>query len=322
MKSICRNIVALFFFAAWASLASAQDYVFESFRIGDSAETVPLDINNNDVVVGVYYESEEDFLGTSFSYTAGEYQLIDFPDMGIAEVEVSAINDAGEMVGSGVDEEAFSFVGFQVDAVGNFETFAAAADALITWPSSIDESSVVTGVAVGFDGDTIFRKDGDAIELISIPGIVELSIAHANGEGTIVAGGYREDESSASFIYRDGEFEEFTYPGGSAEVIAINNNGAIIGDVFFEDETASSFVFEGGEFRDIAFPGAEFTSVTGINDAGALVGVYSLPGLDPVFGFVARPVPEPDGLWAMAGLCLLTAVGRRRLRQNSALIKT
>ena len=73
----------------------------------------------------------------------------------------------------------------------------------------------------------------------------------------------------------------------------------------------SAFLISNGQFTPIQFPGASYTIVSGINNAGEIVGWYADYGQSVYeHGFVATPtaLPEPSPL-ALVGFALVAGCG-------------
>lgn len=293
------------------SAALAQNYAFETLNYPGAFETLLNDINNTGAIIGSFTTSEDEFAGTPFIFSGDSFRILEFA--GVPEPEVYAINDAGAMAGIGFDAEEFSFLAFQTAPDGNVETFSIPG-AFGIFPYHIDSAGVVTGVSFDFDSESIFRKNGDSIDEISVEGFGSIAGAVANDNGTIAGVGFLEDDTAVSFIYRDGVAEPFAHPDGETFVTAINNSDVIAGQIFGNDDSNRSFVFSDAGFTEIMFPGAESTSVSGMNDAGVLVGYYRLPNSANLHGFIATPVPEPDNVALSAFLAFAAVLGRNRIR--------
>jgi probable HAF family extracellular repeat protein len=96
-----------------------------------------------------------------------------------------------------------------------------------------------------------------------------------NNAGTIV-GWYTTDQAEDGFIYQNGTYSLLDFPGalGGTFPMAINNSGVVAG--FFQEADGNShgFTYQNGTFTQVDVPQALVTGVSGINDAGVLVGSY------------------------------------------------
>jgi hypothetical protein len=95
---------------------------------------------------------------------------------------------------------------------------------------------------------------------------------------------------------------------GADHVSAMNNRGAIVGDSFFNTSFGNSLI-GWAWFPDTGFVtldnlvgagfGYRFETVTGINDAGQIVG-YGVNGGGLADGFLLTPIPEPSSLFLIS----------------------
>jgi uncharacterized membrane protein len=104
------------------------------------------------------------------------------------------------------------------------------------------------------------------------------------------------------FLYHNGLFSSFDFPGASATLpVDINDHGQIVGIYGDNDMVAHSFLLEDGRFTtfEVSFPGVVFTDISGINNRGQIVGRYLESNPDDIFnpffnhGFIATPKSEP-----------------------------
>ena len=116
-----------------------------------------------------------------------------------------------------------------------------------------------------------------------------------------------------SYVYKDGLFTPLDPPGTVVlgnywftDAMSINDAGVMAG--FMRDESGPhAFVYVNGTFTFVDFPGATDTLLYGINNAGQLVGDYTVPG-GGSHGFLATPIPEGVPEPATALLVSLSAL--------------
>ena len=112
--------------------------------------------------------------------------------------------------------------------------------------------------------------------------------------------GYYFDPTTSlyhGFLDDGGIFTPINDPEGSdTQAWGINNNGEIVGTFFDTAMQANEgFLDDAGSFTTIDnVPGALSTTITGINDSGEMVGIYSgcCSGGEQAF-FFGPPVPPP-----------------------------
>ena len=130
---------------------------------------------------------------------------------------------------------------------------------------------------------------------IDFPGATESAAASINNLGQIVGGYQLGDRSRHGFLLSGGVFSTVDDPNATSgsEALGINQSGQIVGAYDLSSlegqhvfEGVHGFLYSAGTFSDIDFPAAGVTNTTakGINDSGAIVGVYRMNG--PGSGFL------------------------------------
>ena len=294
--------LCLLFLVSCFNLAAGIEFQFETIEIPDAVNAAAMGINNHEIIVGYADGADEEPL--SFLWENGSVTLL---DLGLDLPLPTGINDAGVIVGSGLDFESFSFPSFtyQDDAL---ETFFYPGS-LATLASGINNQGDVVGVFESLTTFGSFVKEGDGFRAITALGFDEVIASGINDAGTIVGAVYA-GETSNGYIWNNEMAEVFSHPDGDSELISVNNSGMLVGGVFPENEVGRSFVFDGRDFIDVAFPGADETIVWDLNDAGTLVGSYFRN--DQEFAFIARPIPEPDAYGLIMGSVVLLPFSFRR----------
>jgi probable HAF family extracellular repeat protein len=111
---------------------------------------------------------------------------------------------------------------------------------------------------------------------IDFPGSTSTVAYGINDAGQIV-GDFTNSTGFHAFVYADGTFTQLDIPGASGIAAAqgINNVGQIVG-TFGNNFVQHGFVYTSGNFTQLDVPGLsglqQYTSPTGINDAGQIVG--------------------------------------------------
>jgi uncharacterized membrane protein len=72
--------------------------IFTSFDFPGAVETLPVDLNDNGQIVGIF-AAENDSIGRSFLLDAGTFTTFDVPLSGVVATQVSGINNRGQIVG-------------------------------------------------------------------------------------------------------------------------------------------------------------------------------------------------------------------------------
>lgn len=300
---------------ALCSSAAAQDYRYQSLHLGGTVESYAHDINNDNVVVGTFLD-EFDFTH-GFIWEDGRF---DTPILELDDIFFNGINDAGTIVGAGVDLLELTFPSFTL--LGEELTAFDYPEAALTFADGINNQGEVVGdfvrtfeAALGAEEEPFqsFHRNelGEFVEL-SFPGFAGVLAIDINNHGQIVGGVYTDEFVQSGFIFDDEGFRVFNHPDGETELLAINDHGAMVGSVF-DGDTVRPFVFDEGGFHDFAFPGAAETTVWSINNQGVLVGEFMPEGGENYRAFIAFPVPEPSScLLALLSMASLTIVRPRR----------
>lgn len=199
------------------------------------------------------------------------FTTIDVP--GAATTSVTAINTAGEMVGSYSDSTNGPAHGFIFNN-GVF-TFFDYPGAQSTIPLGLNDSGQIVGVITqGGLAENGFTYDGTQFAVVK-DGANQVTIAWgANNQGVIV-GGAGTPYTTKGFQLLGSRFRNISPPGVYVYVYAtgINNFGQVVG---WTD--SDGFSYKNGKFRTIDVPNATQTQARGVNDNGLIVGWYTIPG--------------------------------------------
>jgi uncharacterized membrane protein len=142
-----------------------------------------------------------------------------------------------------------------------------------------------TGTIIGFHqnpsiGGTFRLKNGVFTD-INYPGTSSTNARSINDNGVVV-GSYLDpiDSSPHGFLLQDGTYTTLDNPKAErysgTGLDDINNSGTIVGGYSVRG-IGHSFIYKDGMFADINPPNGFYTTVTGINDLGDVVGNTNLP---------------------------------------------
>jgi probable HAF family extracellular repeat protein len=302
--------------------ASAVPFSYTTIDVPGSLGVVAQDINNGGTIVGVFSASPPDPVRQGFALSGGSLSPIVVP--GAPRTNVANINNGGQMAGffrdaAGVDHGFVRLLGqggssfVPIDPPGATAAFA----------FGINDSLRVVGQftdAAGSDhGFLLSGVPGGTFTPIDVPGATSTSANDVNNAGLIV--GVFTDAAGRDRSYRrnlDGSFTFFDVPGatGTRAEGGINGQGDIVGDFTDANGNTHGFLLSAGAFSTLDVPGATDTFAIGINDLGAVVGAFDMPGQRRL-GFLATPVPEPATLLLVApGLAALLVIALRRHRRE------
>jgi uncharacterized membrane protein len=221
---------------------------------------------------------------------------------------VSAINNAGQIVGSCTDSGRL--VGFVRDRSGNF-TLLNFPGADFTIAFGINDLGHVVGQYGGFDfGEGLDRFHGfvwkeDVYTTVDapFPGAIHTALLGINNAGQIIgtflhhrtgSADINDYDSEVAFLYESGNFAVLDFPGAQLPYLCcgpttfpmdINNVGQVIGSTydasgkpqFFLYEQANYFVITGlpeNIVDPFDFSVVHGSSAWGINDRGEIAGTY------------------------------------------------
>jgi uncharacterized membrane protein len=143
------------------------------------------------------------------------------------------------------------------------------------------------------------RDAGSTPPLVTIdaPGAKETIASAINTYGDIV-GRYTDQQDRVHGFLRDtnGRFHTLDVPGATLTIArGLNDRREIVGRYERTDKVWHGFVLSNGKYRTIDYPGPAGTDTFpwGINNSGAVVGRFTLPGRDGPHGFLLV-----DGKWS------------------------
>ena len=233
---------------------------------GGSSETFPAGINTSGQIVGDYVDASGYF--SSYIETGGVYSSLQDPNGYFDSTSLTGINDKGQIVGTytAPSDGQFGIGKSFVDTGGVFTDFSVPG-VFATHPTSINNAGQIAGYTEGiYGGEQGFVDTGGIIETVSVPNAAQTTVTGINDAGQIVG------------TYTDA---------------ARNQHGFVkIGNTFLtvDDPNAASGPFTYNTLR---------SSLTGINDAGQIVGTYfDANGVQ--HGFEAAPVPEASTIVSFA----------------------
>jgi len=271
IASLCLAILLIPGVAAQRYVSVAYAYARMTFP--GAALTIANAINNNNVIVGSFFDSASSVHG--FIYKNGKYTQIDYP--GSTETEALGINDQGDIVGVYQVAGPLNFHGF-LRHNGEFTTIDAPQAQFGTKVSGINSNMVMAGTFDDSQG-FIFREGSfTVVNAPQLPG--ESRQTQLNGitnlnwiSGQVFTGGIWR-----GFWLKDRDLDFLEPPGLiDSEVTAMNGHGDIVGC----HDASSGFVSfaveaternEGQEMFPIQQKLASCAS--GINYARAIVGNY------------------------------------------------
>lgn len=252
-------------------------------------------INNAGQVAG-YSVSTAVPVPQAFIDTGGSFS----PITGIFQPKPADLNNAGQVVGAaGTAQSGVS--GFLWSPSGTQQITAQPLGTHVRAFGVNDDGTVVGVIDWTHPGEGFVWQAG-SMSTFQAPGAFITEAHGINNTGTIVG-----TADSQGFVDVGGQFS-FLSLGTITDPMAINSGGTIAGS--YNDGTHwHGFIDAGGQMSFIDSPGATDTWVTGINDAGTIVGYDSVNGAAPQ-GFIATDPPAVDPVQALVRQDYLAGLDR------------
>lgn len=247
--------------------------------------TLPEAINASGQIAGDVQDLNGNFHGYRIDKDGSNLMLIDFPGSLASSTGVSGMNSRGDIVGSYTDT-AFVTHGFLLRD-GSFSTIDFP-NAIFNSATGINDRGEIVGLYDSADGGVHgYLFDGHEFTTIDDPNapviigpnntpITKTDIFSINNHG-VMAGVSHNDSFTffQSFLLSHGEFDYIAVPGfpGGTRLQQTNDALDAIGSLTDNNTFAiHGLLLRHGEFSIVDPPGAAFTSLTGINSAGEIVG--------------------------------------------------
>jgi hypothetical protein len=272
---------------------------------GDGAFNQLLGINNNGHIVGYFGSGAAGHPNRGYilrpPYGPSRYQDIDVP--GSAQTRVSGLNDEGVQVGSwsaGGTGRAGKSTGFFLMG-GRFTSVGSPAQDGSSPP--VNELLGVNNhdVAVGFYTDARGRDHGYSYDIatrrfspVLVPGATSVTAAAINNSGGVAGFCTGGQVTEGFYQQHGGQLYLLRVPGATmTEALGVNDNGEVVGAYRIGRGSGAitrgfTWTREHG-FATVTGPdGAVSTTISGVNNAGDMVGFYvsRAGGTD---GLVATP---------------------------------
>ncbi|MGH9515163.1 MAG: hypothetical protein ACRD3P_05740 [Terriglobales bacterium] len=284
---MCTRFVSLLFalFAALVPAAISQTsvsvtYNYAPLKFPNAPVTNVNGINNSNVIVGSYYDSQ--YFVHGFIYRAGKYTAVNFP--GATMTEVLGINDYSDIVGTYQMPGALNFHGF-LRHNGVFTKINDPSAKIGTMATGINKAGTIVGT---FDNEQGFVYQNGAYRTLNAPQLAgeshETQLSGINNLGAIVGqvftgGIWRGFWISNNHIH-------YVEAAGSVDSQANGINGH--GDIAGCHDVQSGFLsFLATSAAKYPAQQAIVSCAAGINYARVAVGTYST--LSKSYGFLAVP---------------------------------
>jgi len=271
---------------------SATSYTFKTISFCDACSTLPIGINNNGLVSGLYFDADGNLHG--FLVRDGNYLSFDVP--GALFTEAGRSNERGQIAGDylaadGIDRP------FVRTPDGSFSLRNGFPGAPVTFGNDINNRGDILGwftldpnAQTGFQGYVLRGNDFILTFSYPDPDVTNTYAIGFNEAGTIVGSFTTTTEGVEHGYLRrpNGMFEQLDFPGSAqTEAFGINDAGDIVGRYQDILGTQHGFLLSHGTFTTIDAPPGPDTFAFGINAGGKIVG-FSVSSAGQDIGFLAR----------------------------------
>ena len=221
--------------------------------LGNPKQSNALDINDSGLTIGQFSSGFPDYIEHTFLYSPSS----------------NSVQDLSSLFPSGTTQNS----GF-----------------------GINNSGQVTGSFTNANVTRAFLYSGGVVQDLSaiFPGGTTYSIGYRINNSGHIAGGYADNASSNAFLYTSGAAQNLNTALGNtafAQAFDLNNHDQVVGyfmNGVYEDANTPihAFLYSNGSATDLnsALPsGTTFSSATGINDNGQVVGFFEPPRVGGLF---------------------------------------
>ncbi|MGH8047176.1 MAG: hypothetical protein ACREKL_08015 [Chthoniobacterales bacterium] len=302
MKALPASL-ALLFGSVFPAFADTQ-YVVTEIRVGEFAFTQPASINSSGQVVGSAHNlfaldayRWPFFPATSFLYQNGTTVILS--GLGGTAVTASAINDAGQFVGSASSRDNSTVHAF-LNSSGTV-TDLGTLGGTTSDAKAINSSGVIAGNS-DLHGDrrthAFVYSAGTMTDLGTLGGAYS-SASGINASGAIVgSSNLRGDKRAHAFLYSGGAMTDLgTLGGRDSAATAINAAGLIVGSSSLRgDKITHAFFYSNGVMTGLGPAGSSYSQADAIDTAGRIVGTFNTPHGSHAFLYASGSLADLNSL--------------------------
>ena len=272
----------------WIGVAAGGPPTFSYSQIDfpGAKSTSGSGLNARGDIVGSYTDQANKTHG--FLLSGGDFTTIDYP--GAVATRATGINSQGDIVGTHNGPNLLT-PGSGGDVHGFLLRAGASLPEPVDYPghmNTITQRITETGQILGcyHDHDTmgsmhgILVSDGNFIALDGTENGLTVPASMNNGatpSGRVITGLYSDMKGTHSYVFSNGNFASFDFPGAIAtSAWDMNPSGEIVGVYVDSAVKTHGFMLRHGEFVSIDYPapGVRASRVFGINPEGDVVGAY------------------------------------------------
>jgi probable HAF family extracellular repeat protein len=251
---------------ASAPLALAQG-TYTQIDYPGALNTTAWGIDTAGDIVG-WYAYENDGPDYGFLLSGGVYTTVAYPG---SSTNAYGINDKGQIVGSIFEPN----VGFIYDIQTQAFTTFSHPGAFDTSAQAFNAAGIVVGQVEHATSEAGFELVGSTYRPIELPGASDIAVGGISASGEVV-GYYYTTTGPFNFAFYNGKYRQIVIPNAtSAAVEGINPAGtALVGGYRPSVGMGYGFVYQNSTLTTLQFPGSSYTTATGINGVGEVVGVF------------------------------------------------
>ena len=280
-------------FAA-AGPAAAQSYTFKTVNL-PQFNTGPyrymISITGANMVLA---QGDQSFTAVAcwiINTATGQSTLLTNPLADPLRTNCIAGNASGQVLGAYTTSTGneFNFI-YQNGVYKNFITVNGITNAA---PLAISQSGIIVGGIIDSPAVT-FIQNGSSYTTFTVPGLPYAGPTAVNNSGQIVILGLDGKGGEFSYLKTGASLRLISYPGSLyTEANAINNLGQVAGTYVDSTGNTRGFVYDSKTraYRTIDAPNDAYTTLSGIDDQGTLIGATRANGADNYTLFQANKKP-------------------------------
>ena len=281
MKAI---VCSVLFVIASVSLAMAQG-TYTQIDFPGSVDTLCEGINHAGDITGGFDDAS--FVRHGFLLRAGNYSTIDYPGA-LLNTTAYGINDANQIVGSTLTSSGE--IGFVYDVTTTMFASVIYPNAATTIAYGINNLGAISGTFQSKGNlERGFELLGSAYHNVAFPHATYSAVFGIAGSGVVV-GTAGQNSGGLIFLFSHGSYTKVAL-GGTPGAVAYgitSQPDALVGSFNPTPTTSAGFVYQNQALVTIQFPGSSYTTATGINDVGQVVG-YFVDSSGKPHGFIWTP---------------------------------
>jgi len=182
------------------------------------------------------------------------------------------MNDMGQFVGLTASQTVGGFV---YDSSSKAFTVLTDPGAESAVPLAINNAGTIAGMETRHSINYGFELMGSRYQRITPPGATNSIVTGVSSSNKLV-GVISHGTALSNFLFSNGNYVRVTPPNAPAAYAhGINPAGtAVVGNYVLSGQITAGFLFQNKALQTLQFPGSSYTTATGMNSAGQVVGYF------------------------------------------------